>query len=133
MSETPTIDDNTYQAVYQAIVKDLSNGYKKPQIVKDLVKKGGWEEQTATDLVDQVEADLIAYKNSPEGKADLLKKHKKNMIFGALWAIGGTVVTTTTYEQATEEGGTYIVAYGAILIGIFQFLMGLGGWIKASR
>lgn len=49
----------------------------------------------------------------------------KNMLCGALWCIGGIVVTAATYSVASETGGRYIVAWGAILFGGLQFLQGL--------
>lgn len=48
----------------------------------------------------------------------------KNMLFGAIWCIGGTLVTALTY-QAASAGGHYIIAWGAIVFGAFQFLRGL--------
>ena len=48
----------------------------------------------------------------------------KNMGMGALWAIGGTVVTVVTLSSASA-GGTYVVAYGAIGVGAVQFVIGL--------
>ena len=47
-----------------------------------------------------------------------------NMGVGALWAIGGTFVTAITYS-ATSGGGTYVIAYGAIIYGGLQFVIGL--------
>ena len=49
---------------------------------------------------------------------------KKNMLYGALWFIGGVVVTIGTYSAASG-GGSYLVAWGAILFGGIQFLQGL--------
>ncbi len=47
------------------------------------------------------------------------------MLYGALWCLGGLVVTVVSYGAASG-GGTYVVAWGAVLIGAFQFLRGLG-------
>ena len=49
----------------------------------------------------------------------------KNMLYGALWCIGGTMVTLATYSAA-QGGGRYLVAWGAILFGAIQFLIGAG-------
>ena len=49
---------------------------------------------------------------------------KKNMLYGALWCIGGIVVTAATYDAA-EPGGAYVVAWGAIVFGAIQFFRGL--------
>ncbi len=46
------------------------------------------------------------------------------MVFGALWCIGGIVVTVVTYSAAAS-GGTYVVAWGAIVFGAIQFFRGL--------
>ncbi len=45
------------------------------------------------------------------------------MTYGALWFIGGLVVTVATYAAAIG-GGTYVIAYGAIIYGIVQFIRG---------
>ena len=46
------------------------------------------------------------------------------MGIGALWCVGGIVVTAVTYQVASG-GGTYVVAWGAILFGAIQALRGL--------
>jgi hypothetical protein len=48
-----------------------------------------------------------------------------DMLFGALWCIGGIVVTAATYSAVKDTGGTYIVAWGAIIFGGYQFFKGL--------
>lgn len=48
----------------------------------------------------------------------------KDIIVGLLWCIGGIVVTMVTYNNASN-GGTYVIAWGAILFGGIQFLKGL--------
>ncbi len=66
-------------------------------------------------------------------KIKATKAHgRKNMLYGALWCIGGIVVTTVTYSNASSGGGTYIVAWGAILFGALQFLQGLYQYLTAS-
>jgi len=46
------------------------------------------------------------------------------MIYGALWCGGGILITALTYTMAIG-GGTYIIAWGAILFGAIQFFKGL--------
>ncbi len=50
---------------------------------------------------------------------------KKNMLFGGLWCVGGTVVTVATYAAASSGGGSYFVAWGGIVFGGIQFFKGL--------
>jgi hypothetical protein len=48
------------------------------------------------------------------------------MFYGAPWCIGGIAVTAVTDQAASNAGGgTYIIAWGAILFGAVQFLRGL--------
>lgn len=49
----------------------------------------------------------------------------KNMLYGALWCIGGLLVTALTYAAASEGGGTYVVTWGAVIFGAIQFFKGL--------
>lgn len=57
----------------------------------------------------------------------------RNMLFGALWCIGGIVVTAVTYDAAASSpgGGKYIVAWGAILFGGIQCLKGFFQFLTA--
>ncbi|MCC6559185.1 MAG: hypothetical protein IT372_40180 [Polyangiaceae bacterium] len=48
----------------------------------------------------------------------------RQMLTGALWAIGGTVVTVASFSAASG-GGQYVVAYGAIIYGVITFIRGL--------
>ena len=50
----------------------------------------------------------------------------KRMLYGALWCMGGILVTALTYAAASGPGGgTYVIAFGAIIWGAVQFLSGL--------
>lgn len=49
---------------------------------------------------------------------------------GALWTIGGIVVSVVSYNLVANSGGTYIVAWGAVIFGIYDFIRGLIGWLK---
>jgi len=55
---------------------------------------------------------------------ELKERGKKNMLYGALWFIGGLVVTGATYAAASG-GGTYVVAFGAVIYGAGQFIRGV--------
>ena len=64
-------------------------------------------------------------------KKEIKQRANKNMGFGALWLIGGTIVTAVTYSAASG-GGTYVVTYGAIVVGAIQFLQGLIQYLTAK-
>jgi hypothetical protein len=47
-----------------------------------------------------------------------------DMLVGGVFCIGGILVTAITYSAAAQSGGSYFVAWGAILFGGIQFLKG---------
>jgi len=59
---------------------------------------------------------------------------QKNMLHGGLWCLGGTLVTAVTYGMAasSSSGGTYFVAWGAILFGGIQLLKGIYQFLTAD-
>ncbi len=57
-----------------------------------------------------------------------------NMLFGALWCLGGMVVTAATLATAYSlGGGVYVVASGAIIFGALQFFRGVFQKVKSRR
>ncbi len=59
---------------------------------------------------------------------------KKNLVRGLLWLVGGILVTAVTYSMAASSstGGTYFVAWGAIIFGGIQFVKGLISYLSAA-
>jgi len=58
---------------------------------------------------------------------------KKNMIYGALWCIGGIIFTVVSYSAASSSGGEYYITWGAIIFGAIQFFNGLGQYNSAEK
>jgi hypothetical protein len=55
---------------------------------------------------------------------------KKTMLYGFLLCFAGAAITVVSYSFATS-GGTYIVSWGAIILGGIQFLRGLFQYLRA--
>jgi hypothetical protein len=64
--------------------------------------------------IKQIAAKVQSVQNTPQ----------HDMVVGGVWCIGGILVTAITYSAVAESGGTYFVAWGAILFGAIQFLKG---------
>ena len=79
-----------------------------------LVERGLCDDDAAV-VVANVDAEI---RKAQSGNAT------KNMFWGAVWCIGGIVVTAATYSAASD-GGTFIIAWGAIIFGAIQFFKGL--------
>jgi hypothetical protein len=50
---------------------------------------------------------------------------RNDIVFGLLLLVVGIVITSVTYSSASQQGGTYVVAYGPIVIGVIKLFRGL--------
>ena len=96
--------------------RELKSG-STPQEVQSLLMRQGMDHETAGSIV----AELLHERLDATRAAG-----RKNMLFGTLWFIGGTVVTIGTFAMAVRAGGgTYLIAWGAVVFGAIQFFRGL--------
>jgi hypothetical protein len=123
MTDTSAAEMTTEQAVeavYRFAAQQMRDGIAPAEIRRNLIEQG-LSVEVATIVVDNLQ-EAMAKAHSQAGQ--------KNMLFGALWCIGGIVVTVATYSAAASAGeGRYIIAWGAIVFGAVQFFRGL---IQAS-
>lgn len=80
--------------------------------------------------LDEASADIVISNLELQIEEARKKRANKDMLYGALWCIGGTVITVATYSAASNGGGRYFVAWGAILYGAIQFFKGLNNSMK---
>ncbi len=117
------------QEMVAGVIKELSAGKQPARIIKEMEKQG-WTKDMAAALVAQAQQTIKTYQESPEGRKVMAARYKRTMLAGVLWAVGGIVVTAVTYDMASRGGGTYVVAWGAVIFGIYDFVRGLIGWLK---
>jgi hypothetical protein len=101
--------------VYQRAANLANKGKSKDNIQTELHSMG-LNQETASVVIENVFR--LRKKAHREAGA-------RNLLVGAAWCVGGIVVTALTYQMASG-GGTFIVAWGAVLFGGIQFLRGLG-------
>jgi hypothetical protein len=71
--------------------------------------------------------------NGPEGAAFAQSMYEqqraaarsKNITYGLILLVVGIIVTAFTYSSASQEGGTYIVAWGPMVYGAIRLFKGL--------
>jgi hypothetical protein len=117
-TETPEITaEQVVEAIYQFAAEQMRNGASPAEIKRRLIEQG-------------LSAEAAGIVVSNLGKAISQSQQEaaqKNMLYGAVWCIGGIVVTALTYAAASGGGGgSYVVAWGAIVFGAVQFFRGLG-------
>jgi hypothetical protein len=102
--------------VYRFAADEMRRGIA-PEKVKASLTEIGVNPNAAASLVDDIEQSRARIRQAAA---------KRNMAIGAAWCFGGVVVSVLTFQAAANAGGgTYLIAWGAILFGGFQFIRGL--------
>ena len=103
------------------------------EFAAELMEGGASERQIQDALIENEldpESAVIVVSNLSRMRSEAIgAAGKKEMLYGALWCIGGTAVTAVTYSLASK-GGPFIIAFGAIIFGAIQFFRGLVQWIR---
>jgi len=114
MSSSEQTDEEVVQAIYQFAAEQMAKGVSDDQVESLLMAKG-LDRESASIVV----SNLADHRENARAKAG-----QRDMVVGGLWCAGGLAVTFFTF-QAAAGGGTYVVAWGAILFGAIQFFRGL--------
>jgi hypothetical protein len=94
--------DDVYQAAANFLIQDKLN---RSESIDGLIELGVDSASAAT-VVDEMIAHIQAQRK---------EKAKKDMLYGGLWAVGGTVATLSNIGY---------IFWGAILFGAIQFIRG---------
>ena len=116
MSDAQPSQEEVVQAIYAFAAEKMMNGEADAKIRESLAEKG---------LDQDAAAAVVRNLKQMRSKASAAAG-RQNMIYGALWCVGGLIVTAVTYNAAAATGGgKYVVAWGAIVFGAIQFFRGL--------
>lgn len=58
-------------------------------------------------------------------RADQRASGSGDIAFGAILLIVGIAITGITHNAASRDGGTYVIAYGPMIVGAIKILRGL--------
>ena len=110
-----------------SIAAELRRGVPIEGVIANLVRDG-WTRDDAQAAVLRVESQVRSTYPSSQApyRAEARKAAMRHLTIGALWFFGGLIVTIATLAAA-EGGGTYIVAWGAILFGLIDMIRGAIG------
>jgi hypothetical protein len=117
----PEIKDDMY--VYA--LERLEKGQKARDVRKQIIE-AGYEPSQA----DQIVQTALRYQREREAQAQQEASAYKaagprNMAIGGIICLASIVVTVGTMAMASEGGGRFILAWGAIVCGAIQFYRGL--------
>lgn len=109
MEPEPIIHQPFVQERYDYATNMLMYGGKNAMEVKTGLLERGVDEQTADSVIAEVEVLIRTARK---------KKSQKNMLYGALWCIGGIALTVAHVG---------LIFWGAIIFGGLQFFRGFSG------
>jgi len=109
--------DQNYAFAANLMLHQDKNTYE----VRTALMNRGMEENEAILMAESIESEI---NSAHKAKAN------KDMLWGAVWCVGGIIVTAATYSAASNGGGKYFVAWGAILFGGIQFVRGVVASMK---
>jgi hypothetical protein len=122
MAKKKAMDDEARE-LGQLAANMLRQGASDEMVEDELVRLG-LDERTAAALVDRI-----------HGVLDNARKEKaqRDMAWGGIICVVGIVITAGTYSAASGGGGSYVVAWGAIIFGAIRFFRGLSqGFSRSS-
>lgn len=114
----PRIND---QRARYVVIDSLDAG-KSPDEIREKLNAYGFSNLDANRIIENVMAEqqrTREYNKIVRGGGNL------NMWMGGIICLLGTVMTVGSFMAASEGGGRYIIAWGAILFGGIQFFRGL--------
>ncbi|NME71870.1 hypothetical protein [Flammeovirga aprica] len=106
-SPTTSEQEEALGQIYEYAANLIINEKKSPSETKAILIDQGMEEELASALVDNIKQQIEELKS---------KKSKDDMLYGALWCVGGIIATVADIG---------FIFWGAILFGGIQFLKGL--------
>jgi hypothetical protein len=112
--ETP-ISQARLRTIHDNAVNRLISG-TSPDDVAETMKQSGLGEEEAWVTVTGFRVEIA------QAKLDAAKKNVRN---GALWCVGGLLVTGISYSMVSEGGGSYFVCWGAVIFGGIQLIRGM--------
>ncbi|MCW3086562.1 MAG: hypothetical protein JWP12_3928 [Bacteroidetes bacterium] len=106
-TETTQTTDQAVTAVYNRAAHLLVHSGKTGYEVQNMLINEGLDSESARIVVTNLEQQIVEAKKS---------RAQKDMLYGALWCVGGTVLTLSNIG---------FIFWGAIVFGGFQFFRGV--------
>jgi hypothetical protein len=107
------IDNDHFDAVWKYALEEKINGSSQSGIIAGLIERG----------LDEPRA-ILLLNDMPVKLNEIIKAYDTKMLLGGISFVIGILVTLLTYFRAINEGGIYIIAWGAIVFGFVRFCIG---------
>ncbi len=123
-SEMPT-SQQSLQHLNESIARQITRGVSQTELVQQLIQQG-WPEVSAKRFV--LNATRTVNKHRRIGSEARLAKSKERMLRGLLWFLAGMGILLISLQVPHLTGGIPLIYVGAIVLGFFDFFIGLLNW-----
>lgn len=130
-SEMPsTVTQQSLRHLTESIAHQISKGASQETLIQGLVVQG-WPEVSAKRFV--LNAARAANKHRRIGSETRAAQAKARILRGLLWLIAGLGVALISLEVRHLTGGIPLLYVGAIVVGFFDFFIGLLNWLEEQE
>ena len=112
-----------FHKVIELVIRDLSRGKSKDDVVKDLVTRGSTPEH-ASAFVDHVDQLISTYCGMGDFRKVVSRLFLSMIGLGAFWIIGGLILGLAAGQQW---------GFGAVIVGFVDMILGVGGRARFQR
>jgi hypothetical protein len=110
-------------ALVSHALEELDRGQSPAEVERDLTRKG-FSPDVASAIVQRALTMRSHHYQHDEGAHKEASAGGTDMAIGGVICLVGILITAVTYS-ASSGGGTYVVAWGAIIFGAIRFFKGL--------
>jgi hypothetical protein len=114
MSEDITPEEAAAK-IYKYAAQLAIDGRTFADIQADLIEKG-IDKESAVAITDDIKKQI---------QKGAVKRGRRNILLGSIFFLGGLIVTIWTFSSALLYGGSYYIAWGAVLFGGMQLARGI--------
>lgn len=120
--------ENVTEEANEVIYQMLLHGSRRSAVLSTMLEKG-FDKTQLKEAIGTQSLRVKEYKQSLEGKTEMLEINKKRIKNGLISIILGIVITTVAYLISGVFDALYFyVFYGAILWGLYSLIRGLIGF-----
>ena len=124
-SQATETSRQTLQHLTKTIARQVEQGVTHDTLVQQLIEQG-WPEVSARRFV--LNAARTTNKHRRIGSEARVSKAKTRIVRGLLWLLAGIGVLLISLEVPHITGGIPLLYTGAIVVGFFDFFIGLLNW-----
>lgn len=125
MASVPPSSQQSLQHLTETIAQQVAHGVTHDTLIQQLIEQG-WPEVSAKRFVQN--AARSVHNHQRIGSESRTTKAKARMLRGLLWLIAGLGVLLISLEVRHITGGIPLLYTGAIVVGFFDFFIGLLNW-----